>query len=169
VKKACRCGRGANARRPNQLPHPATLSHYKWYAYWGQVNTTDLSQRYKMVLRQPGSWEPGRVMTSPDGIHWSEPVSTPRRLQRRASFRQRQRRRRRDDRRDSRRRTACLLRHLPARPATSFTSTPPPTASNGQPPPACRRKPGSHKLPGCRSSEVLTTSLIESAVLPARF
>lgn len=59
---------GTNQILPDLIPDST--------AVFIDYDTTDLSQRYKMVLRQPGSWEPGRVMTSPDGIHWSEPVST---------------------------------------------------------------------------------------------
>lgn len=36
--------------------------------------TDDPAQRYKMLVRSPGSWEGGFVMVSPDGIQWSDPV-----------------------------------------------------------------------------------------------
>ena len=47
---------------------------------WLDRDTTDESQRFKMMLREPNplekSYFPGLMMTSPDGIHWSKPVPT---------------------------------------------------------------------------------------------
>lgn len=37
---------------------------------WIDDDTTDVQQRYKMFLRNPGGYWPGILMTSPDGIHW---------------------------------------------------------------------------------------------------
>ncbi|MFH1498730.1 MAG: glycosyl hydrolase family 32 [Verrucomicrobiota bacterium] len=38
--------------------------------------TDDPTQRYKMLVRSPGSWGGGLAMVSADGIHWSAPVKT---------------------------------------------------------------------------------------------
>ena len=47
---------------------------------WLDRETTDHSQRFKMLLREPNRVPdccfPGLMMTSPDGIHWSEPIPT---------------------------------------------------------------------------------------------
>lgn len=36
-------------------------------------HTTDPAQRWKMLLRRPGGDLPAQALTSPDGLHWSEP------------------------------------------------------------------------------------------------
>jgi len=36
-------------------------------------HTTDPAQRWKMLLRCPGGQLPAQALTSPDGLHWSEP------------------------------------------------------------------------------------------------
>lgn len=47
---------------------------------WIDTETDDESARYKMLIREPNPPGkprfPGLVMTSPDGVHWSEPVRT---------------------------------------------------------------------------------------------
>jgi hypothetical protein len=47
---------------------------------WLDRETADESQRFKMLLREPNPPDqgcfPGLLMTSPDGIHWSDPVPT---------------------------------------------------------------------------------------------
>ncbi|NLK40015.1 MAG: glycosyl hydrolase family 32 [Clostridiales bacterium] len=39
-------------------------------------DTTNVNERYKLFMREPGGLKPGLAYTSPDGIHWSEPTRT---------------------------------------------------------------------------------------------
>lgn len=48
---------------------------------WLDRDTSDETQRFKMLIREPNTQDragnfPGLLMTSPDGIHWSEPKPT---------------------------------------------------------------------------------------------
>lgn len=43
---------------------------------WLDAETADESQRFKFFVREPGGNFPGKMFTSPDGIHWSAPRET---------------------------------------------------------------------------------------------
>ncbi|MBP5638095.1 MAG: hypothetical protein J6X55_01350 [Victivallales bacterium] len=43
---------------------------------WLDADSSDPNQRFKFFVREPGGNKPGKMFTSPDGIHWSEPTET---------------------------------------------------------------------------------------------
>ena len=65
---------GTNLILPPNLLHPDSGT------VWLDRDTSDPSTRFKMLLREPNppgkGCFPGWLMTSPDGIHWSNPVPT---------------------------------------------------------------------------------------------
>lgn len=59
---------GSNRIVPEYPPDSVTVFYDPWARSSGE--------RFKMLLRRPGSWESGFAMVSGDGLNWSEPVKT---------------------------------------------------------------------------------------------
>lgn len=73
---------GLHWERVNQDIDPGTnrvlpaSCHVDSWIVFPDYDTADANQRWKLFVRGPGGDKPGYSFVSPDGIHWSEPVTT---------------------------------------------------------------------------------------------